>query len=147
MEKSGLIEKLREFFKEKAENYGIGMVFLFGSWAKGFPRKDSDLDIAVYFMPEKDSEDEEFLLITDLSFHLSQVFKKEMNIISIHGDFRKPMLYYNAIILGEPLYINNIENYISLHNEAIFQMEDFCIFGARWQLDVAKHNMEELKSA
>ncbi|MGQ9570222.1 MAG: hypothetical protein ACUVUQ_05150 [Thermodesulfovibrionales bacterium] len=34
---------------------------------KGFPRKDSDLDIAVYFSPGKDSDDEEFFLITDLS--------------------------------------------------------------------------------
>lgn len=147
MEKGGLLERLKGFFKEKADNYGIGMAFLFGSFARGFPRRDSDLDIAVYFMPEKDSEDEEFLLITDISFHLSRVLKREVNVISIHQDFKKPMLYYNAIVLGELLYIDNVESYISLRNEAISQMEDFSIFGIKWQLDVARKNIEELKGA
>lgn len=147
MRKTELIKRLKGYFKEKADSYGLSMTFLFGSFVRGFPRKDSDLDVAVYFMPEIDSEDEEFLLITDISFHLSQFIKREVNIISIHNDFRKPMLYYNAIVLGEPLYINNIENYISLRNEAISQMEDFSIFGIKWQLDVARKNIKELKGA
>jgi len=44
-----IIETLKRFFREEAENYGLEMAFLYGSWARGFPREDSDIDIALLF--------------------------------------------------------------------------------------------------
>jgi len=123
------------------------MAFLYGSWAKGFPKETSDVDIAVFFYPEKDSEDEEFNRITDISLQLSEIIRKEINIILIRTDFRKPMLYYNAIVLGQPIYIKNTERYISLKNEVIYQMEDFSIFGINWQLIAANKNIRRLINA
>lgn len=142
-----LIRKLKSFFDGNAGRYSIDMAFLYGSWAKGFPKETSDVDIAVFFYPEKDSEDEEFNMITDISLQLSEIIRKEINIISIHTDFRKPMLYYNAIVLSQPIYIKNTERYISLKNEVIYQMEDFSIFGIGWQLLIAKGSIRRLRNA
>ena len=147
MNRDDLIKKLKDFFNKNADFYDIDMAFLYGSWAKGFPKETSDVDIAVFSYPEKDSEDEEFNRITDISLQLSEIIKKEINIISIYTDFRKPMLYYNAIVLGQPIYIKNTERYISLKNEVIYQMEDFSIFGINWQLIVANKNIRRLINA
>ncbi|MCR4322373.1 MAG: nucleotidyltransferase domain-containing protein [Candidatus Brocadiaceae bacterium] len=147
MSRDDLIKKLKDFFNKNAGFYDIDMAFLYGSWAKGFPKETSDVDIAIFSYPEKDSEDEEFNMITDISLQLSEMIRKEINIISIHTDFRKPMLYYNVIVLGQPIYIKNTERYISLKNEVIYQMEDFSIFGINWQLIVANKNMRRLRNA
>ena len=38
-----LIEHLKSFFMENAnQGYGVEIVFLYGSWARGFPRDESD---------------------------------------------------------------------------------------------------------
>lgn len=147
MSRDDLIKKLKDFFNKNADFYDIDMAFLYGSWAKGFPKETSDVDIAVFSYPEKDSEDEEFNIITDISLQLSEIIRKEINIISIRTDFRKPMLYYNAIVLSQPIYIKNTERYISLKNEVIYQMEDFSIFGINWQLIVANKNIRRLRNA
>ena len=147
MNRDDLIKKLKDFFNKNADFYDIDMAFLYGSWAKGFPKETSDVDIAVFFYPEKDSEDEEFNRITDISLQLSEIIRKEINIILIRTDFRKPMLYYNAIVLGQPIYIKNTERYISLKNEVIYQMEDFSIFGINWQLIAANKNIRRLINA
>ena len=147
MSRDDLIKKLKDFFNKNADFYDIDMAFLYGSWAKGFPKETSDVDIAVFLYPEKDSDDEEFNMITDISLQLSEIIRKEINIISIRTDFRKPMLYYNAIVLSQPIYIKNTERYISLKNEVIYQMEDFSIFGINWQLIVANKNIRRLRNA
>ena len=43
-----IVTRLRGYFDERDE---VAMAFLFGSWAKGRQRSDSDVDIAVYFRP------------------------------------------------------------------------------------------------
>jgi hypothetical protein len=40
--------------------------------------------------------------------------------------------------------IKEQEKYIALKNEAIFQMEDFNLFGPDWQLTIARKNLEVL---
>lgn len=142
-----LILKLQSFFKEKAEMLGVDMAFLYGSWASGYPRKDSDVDVALFFFPEPSSEEETFRLITDISLEILTNTGIEVNIISLDKDFKKPMLYYNAIVLSTPLYINDFERYATLKNQAIAQMEDFSLFGIKWQMAVAKRNLEALQHA
>lgn len=63
---------------------------------------------------------------------------REVNIIPIHRDFPHPMLYYNAIILGRPLYIKGKDKFLQLKLESIYQMEDFQIFALPWQRKVAQ---------
>jgi len=64
MIRNDLIKGLKDFFNKNAYFYDIDMAFLYGSWAKGFTKETSDVDIAVFSYPEKNSEDEEFNMIT-----------------------------------------------------------------------------------
>lgn len=137
---------LENCFKEVADTYKIEMAFLYGSWAIGYPKESSDVDIAIAFS-EIDDEDKVFEKITDITLSLMGKIKLEVNIIPVFLDFRKPMLYYNATVLGIPVFIRDRNRYAALLNEAIFQMEDFSIFGTQWQLEIAEKNLEELRHA
>ena len=142
-----IIKRLRNYFDRNAGKYKLEMVFLYGSWTKGFPRYDSDVDIAVIFLDEPSSDDESFGKITDISLSLSEELGREVNIIQVYKDFRKPMLYYNAIILGLPVYIQEPDNYIRIKNHALYHMEDYSIFGMDWQYEVAAKNLEAIRHA
>jgi len=142
-----IVKRLRNYFDKNGSLYGLEMVFLYGSWAKGFPRYDSDIDIAILCSEEPLSDDESFKIITNISLSLSEELSREVNVIQIYEDFRKPMLYYNAIILGLPVFIREPYKYTRIKNEAISQMEDFSIFGIDWQYEVATKNLEALRHA
>ena len=145
--KPEILTLLKTFFEETASVYKIEMAFLYGSWARGFPKSFSDVDVAIVFLEEPGTEDETFTIITDISLVLGKKLRLDVNVIPIYSDFRKPMLYYNAIVLGIPVFIGNQDRYIFLRNQAIFQMEDFTLFGTNWQLEIAKKNLEDIKHA
>jgi predicted nucleotidyltransferase len=92
MMKEELILTLKAFFKERAHFFGVEMAFLYGSWARGYHREDSDVDIALVFS-QPSSEEERFRFLTDISFEASIKTGKEVNIISIDEDFKRPVLY------------------------------------------------------
>ncbi len=79
--------------------------------------------------------------LPSFSVALMRMLRVEANVLPVYLDFRKPMLYYNAIVRGIPVFLREPEGYSRLRNEAIFQMEDFQLFGVKWQLDVAKRNL------
>lgn len=145
-DKENLILILKAFFKEKAKESNIDMAFLYGSWATGYPRKNSDIDLAI-LLSELLSDDEIFNIITDISYNLSLKINKEVNILPIYRDFGKPNVYYNAIVLGIPIYIKEFNEYVTLKHQAIFQMEDFSIFGIGWQMEITRKNIEGLQYA
>ena len=136
--KQVLILRLKEFFKKKDSQYHIEMVFIYGSYASGYPRIDSDIDLGILFDARIESPDEIFSLITALTYELDKELNKEVNIISILRDFSKPMLYYNAIVLGTPVFVKNNNQLLSLKLEAIHQMEDFQLFGIPLQQHLAQ---------
>jgi predicted nucleotidyltransferase len=142
-----IIKKLKFLFENNSDRFGMEMVFLYGSWAKGIPRPDSDIDLAVVSSSDLSADDESYARLTDMSLFLSTETKKEVNIIQIHDDFRKPMLYYNAIVFGVPVFLKKFDRYVRLKNEALYQMEDFGIFGVNWQFMAAAKNLEGLKNA
>ena len=146
-QRDSVIMALRDFFIRNAGIFKVEMAFLYGSWARGLPRGDSDIDVAVVFSGETLSEVELFKRIADLSYVLWRELKKEVNVLNIRSDFRKPMLYYNAVVLGLPIYVKDEGRYFVLRNEAIYHMEDFSIFGLRWQYEVARRNLEAIKHA
>jgi hypothetical protein len=142
-----IITRLRNYFNKNASLYDLEMAFLYGSWARGIARDDSDIDLALLFSKEIAKMDESFSRITDISLSLGEALKKDVNIIQIRWDFDKPMLYYNAIVSGVPIYILEHTSYMRLRNEAIFQMEDFKIFGIDWYFEIAKRNLEAIRNA
>jgi len=147
MQREKFILKLKDYFKQKASEYHIEMAFLYGSWATGYPHQDSDIDLAILFFPYIKDEDSLFELINTISYELSMEIEKEVNIIPIKEDFPHPLLYYNAIILGIPLYIKHMDNLVKLKLEAVRQMEDFKIFGISWQREVAQKILKEINRA
>ena len=136
--KEKIISKLKSFFKDNHSRYSVNIIFLYGSWSGGYPHKESDIDLAILFSDKVSTEECIFSLITDISYELEKILNKEVSIISICRDFRKPMLYYNAIVSGIPVFIKDKEMFIDLKIEAISQMEDFSLFGIPWQLEIAK---------
>lgn len=52
-----MLELLKDYFEGRKD---IAFAFLFGSAARGKIRREGDVDIAVYFWPEKDIEWEAF---------------------------------------------------------------------------------------
>lgn len=147
IQKEEIILTLKDYFKQKASRYHIEMAFLYGSWARGYPHKDSDLDLALLFSSQIRSEEFFFRLITEISYELSIDLGREVNIIPIYSDFPHPMLYYNAIIFGIPLYVKDKDRFLQLKLESIYQMEDFQIFGLPWQKKVAQDIIKEISNA
>lgn len=145
--KQTLVSQLKDFFAENSSQYFVEMIFLYGSWGSGYPHSQSDIDLAIVFSEEIDSQERMFTLITDISYELGNKLNKEVNVIPILKDFPHPMLYYNAIVLGLPIFVKIFDRYISLKNEALYQMEDFSIFGLNWQRKVAENNLGGLKYA
>jgi predicted nucleotidyltransferase len=145
--KLSVINSLVSFFQEYAEAYGLEMVFLYGSWAGGQPHVESDVDLALIFRNPEMPDEEAFDRIIDLESVLSARLKREVNILQIRLDFRKPLLYYNAIVQGEALYVKNFDRYIDLKNEALFQMEDYSLFGIPWQMEMTEKNLQDLGHA
>ena len=141
------MEALRDYFQREGTKRGVEVAFLYGSWASGFPRLESDIDIAILFENERASEDLIFEWLNAISLHLTKSLGSEVNVIPIFSDFRKPMLYYNAIVRGIPVFIKDYSRYVQWVNEALHQMEDFGIFGRQWQIALTRSNLEEIKHA
>jgi predicted nucleotidyltransferase len=131
---------LSNFFEKEADRLHVEMAFLYGSRAGGVPRKDSDVDIALLFKEDL-SEEEIFDRITAISLELGALVSLEVSILPIYHDFRKPMLYYNAVAKGFPVFVRSTGAYIRLRHEAVAQMEDFRLFGIKWQAEAARRNL------
>jgi len=122
------------------------VAFLYGSWAAGYPKTGSDVDIAVIFNRKMDSN-ELFDIITTMSLELNNLLKIETNVLYIDKEFSKPMLYYNAIVHGIPVFIKSFTRYVDARLYAIYQMEDFSIFGTKWQSKIVEKRLEKLNNA
>ena len=147
MAQSRIVETLRSYFQREASRFSVEVAFLYGSRAVGFPRLDSDIDLAILFDDEGIPEDDLFERLTAITLDLIKSFSCEVSVIPIYRDFRKPMLYYNAIVKGIPVFFANRQKYIALINEALYHMEDFETFGRKWLIDLATRNLEEISHA
>jgi len=137
---------LKSYFSHKAESYHIDMAFLYGSWATGYPKIVSDVDIAVIFNKAM-HRDKLFDIITTLSLELTYLLKIETNVLHIDKEFSRPMLYYNAIVHGMPVFVKSFTRYVDTRLHAIYQMEDFSIFGTKWQSEIVERRLEKLNNA
>jgi predicted nucleotidyltransferase len=149
IKKHGILQPIlfiESFFRREAERFRVQAAVLYGSWAGGFPRRDSDVDVAVVFEDEPD-DDTAYRRLMDMSLLLSDLTGREVDMIPIDRDFRKPMLYYNALVQGVPVYRKRDDDIIRLRKRAIDEMEDFSLFGLQWQAEIARRNLDALKNA
>jgi uncharacterized protein len=68
--KEGIIKKLRENLAEIAEKYDLDFLILFGSFARGKARPNSDIDIGVFGNLEFDQE-------LELAGKMSEILKSD----------------------------------------------------------------------
>src|SRR3989337_4291250 len=96
MSKDEMISTLKSYFKQHSDIYYIDIAFLYGSWVSGYPKEESDIDVAVIFNKEM-SEDEIFDITNNISLKLTDILKTQTNVLYIDMYLSKPMLHYNAI--------------------------------------------------
>jgi len=78
-----LMEALRDYFQREGTKLGVDVAFLYGSWTSGFPRLESDIDIAILFENERASEDLIFEWLNEISLHLTKSWPKVG--VRLHG--------------------------------------------------------------
>lgn len=140
-----ILEILKTYFKTNAEKYGIKLAFLYGSYAHQNQSERSDIDVALVFEEDKAKDNKNlFEVITDISIATGKLSGKDVDIICIDNDFSKPLLYYNAIVHGKPLFASDANSYIDYFLRAIHEMEDFSSFGLKWQLEIANRQLKRI---
>jgi len=114
--------RLRAFFNN--EESKVKLAFLIGSFAKGTARKDSDVDVAVFFGSSPDIED-----VLELTERLSLLLKRDVDLVVL--DTAGPVIKMQALKTGillradegayEDFFVSTINEYDDLkclHREA-----------------------------
>lgn len=118
------INALKGYFENRKD---IAFAFLFGSQAKGRATKLSDIDIAVYFYPEKrhpvEYEEEVFYEGEDKIWSdLEKLLKREVEMLVLN---RVSASVAASAIRGIPLAINNWGLYLDFMLVVTREAEDF----------------------
>ena len=119
-----MIEKLKEYLNDRKE---VAFAFLYGSQAKGNATKLSDVDIAVYFYPEKrrpiEYEEEVFYESeNEIWTGLERILNKEVELLVLN---RVSACVAASAISGMPLVINDWGLYIDFMEVITDVAEDF----------------------
>jgi len=143
--KEDILAVLKKYFQENADKYHVDLAFLFGSFAMGFVKEESDIDVAVVFSREIEDEGKVSEWTAEISLEIASRVGKEVDVLPINDPSRKPMVYYNAVVLGTPVYVRDKTRYIQVYNQALFQMNDFEIFGSRFQFEAARNVLRRIQ--
>jgi predicted nucleotidyltransferase len=105
-EETKFLELLKDYFKERRD---IAFAFLFGSTVKGRIHKGGDVDVAIYFTPEKDVEWEAFNKRYEgesrIALDLERLLKREVDLVVLNR--AKAILADEIIRSGEPIIIRD----------------------------------------
>ena len=100
-----MLESLKNYFEGRDD---IAFAFLFGSAARGRVRREGDVDIAVYFKPEKEVEWEAFNKTYEgenrTALDLERLLKKEVDLVVLNR--ARAVIADEIIRKGKPLIIN-----------------------------------------
>lgn len=103
---NNIIEFLRDYFAKRED---VAFAFLFGSAASGKIRKEGDIDIAIYFYPEKDIEWEVFGKRYkgegNIGLDLEKLLKKEVDLIVLNR--ARSILADEILRKGKPIIIKD----------------------------------------
>ena len=121
------IEVLKIYFRDRND---IAFAFLYGSQAKGNATQLSDVDIAVYFYPEKrhpiEFEEEVYYKSEDeIWSDMDQLLKKDVELLVLN---RVPSTVAASAIRGIPLTINDWGLYLDFMDVVTEESEDFMNF-------------------
>lgn len=90
------ISTLKEHEKLIRQKFGVKRIGIFGSFARGEEKEDSDLDVLVVFEEGQKTFDN----YMDLKFYLEDLFGREIDLVTERA--LKPQL--KAIIMKEVVY-------------------------------------------
>lgn len=118
------INALRHYFKNRKD---VAFAFLFGSQARGTATRLSDIDIAVYFYPEKrhpiEFEEEVFYKGEDeIWFDVERILGKEIEMIVLNRVYASVAA---SAIRGIPLAINDWGLYLDFMEVITSEAEEF----------------------
>ncbi len=118
------INTLKNYFENHKE---IAFAFLFGSQAQGKATRLSDIDIAVYFYPEKrhpvEYEEEIFYEVEDKIWaDIERLLKREVEMLVLN---RVSSSVAASAIRGIPLAINDWGLYLDFMEVVTREREDF----------------------
>ena len=101
-----MLKELRRYFNDKKE---IAFAFLFGSAASTNLRRESDVDIAVYFQPERDLEwedfDKRYKSENTIALDLEKLLKKEVDLVVLNR--AKAVIADEILRKGRPIIIRD----------------------------------------
>jgi predicted nucleotidyltransferase len=101
-----ILEALKTYFEGRDD---IAFAFLFGSAARGRVRREGDVDIAVYFKPEKEVEWEAFNKTYEgenrIALDLERLLKKEVDLVVLNR--ARAVIADEIIRKGKPLIIRD----------------------------------------
>jgi predicted nucleotidyltransferase len=101
-----MLESLKTYFEGRDD---IAFAFLFGSAARGRVRREGDVDIAVYFKPEKEVEWEAFNKTYEgenrIALDLERLLKKEVDLVVLNR--ARAVIADEIIRKGKPLIIRD----------------------------------------
>jgi|GEM_PF-1783599 len=121
------------------QNHQIDLCILFGSSVSGRVHPNSDVDIAI------SSQSNDLAVIkVQLIGELTDIFQAEIDLIILHADM-SPLLLYEIMIKGQPLFVSNREILIEKQIYAIKLYEDVP-FLKKWQDLSHSVNLERLKN-
>ncbi|MGB9668707.1 MAG: type VII toxin-antitoxin system MntA family adenylyltransferase antitoxin [Thermosulfidibacteraceae bacterium] len=128
-----IIERIREIIEKNREKWKLKALFLFGSIAYGLATDNSDIDIAITFDNLEIGEEEKEKIVKDIKKKITQETQREVDVVEIDENFSRPMLFYNAIINGIPIFVKDENWYKRMILRAICEMEDFSNMGEKWK--------------
>lgn len=101
-----MLKVLKDYFEARKD---IAFAFLFGSVARGKIREEGDIDIAVYFWPEKEVEWEAigktYKGERRIALDLERLLKKEVDLIVLNR--ARAILADEIVRKGEPIVIKD----------------------------------------
>ncbi|GFP27466.1 type VII toxin-antitoxin system MntA family adenylyltransferase antitoxin [Candidatus Hakubella thermalkaliphila] len=101
-----ILDVLKDYLEDRKD---VAFAFLFGSAARGKLRKEGDIDIAVYFWPEKDIEweafDKRYKGESSIALDLEGLLKKEVDLVVLNR--ARAVLADEIVRKGKPIIIKD----------------------------------------
>jgi predicted nucleotidyltransferase len=101
-----VLDILKNYFEGRKD---VAFAFLFGSATRGKIRKEGDIDVGVYFWPEKDVEWETFDKVypgeARIGLDLERILKKDVDLIVLNR--ARSILADEIVRKGKPIIIKD----------------------------------------
>ena len=134
-----MIRKLKDYFEKRKD---VVMAFLFGSFAKGQAVYDSDVDIAVYFKPEKQKieleEDKIYPGENQIWEDVEKIIKRNVDLVILNK--ARPLVAFDVLQTGMPIIIKNRSLYWNFYSLIHSSALDFMEFSQDYRLVKERSN-------